>query len=81
MIKQQEIGLTEIKFKKKFLGLDGKKQVYELHNYYAESNEFDVFAESDKCPQAIKHRQKPFYAVLFHPEVRTKELLVKFACL
>jgi GMP synthase (glutamine-hydrolysing) len=79
LIKQQEIGLTDIKFKEEFLGLKNTKQVYELHNFYAKSKEFDVIATSKNCPQAIKHKQKPFYGVLFHPEVRNKELLINFA--
>ncbi len=77
--KQQEIGLTDIKFEKEFLGLNGIIQVYELHNFYVESKEFNLFAESKNCPQAIKHKYAPFYGVLFHPEVRTKNLIVNFA--
>ena len=77
--KQQEIGLTDIKFEKEFLGLNGIIQVYELHNFYIESKEFDLFAESKNCPQAIKHKCKSFYGVLFHPEVRTKNLILNFA--
>jgi GMP synthase (glutamine-hydrolysing) len=76
--KMQEIGLTNIKFKEDFFGLKDSEEVYELHNYYALSDEFYVFAESEKCPQAIKHKQKPFYAVLFHPEVRNKDLIRAF---
>ena len=76
--KQQEIGLTDINFKKEFLGLNGKIQVYELHNFYTESKEFDLFAYSKNCIQAIKHKTKPFYGVLFHPEVRTKSLIKNF---
>lgn len=79
--KQQEIGLTDINFKEKFLGMDGKKQVYELHNYFVESKAYEVIGTSEKCIQAVKHKQKPFYGVLFHPEVRTKDLLINFAYL
>lgn len=77
--KQQEIGLTNISFKGEFLGLSGRKEVYELHNFYVITKTFDIIAESKKCPQAIKHRKNPFYGVLFHPEVRNKQLLVNFA--
>jgi len=79
--KQQEIGLTNINFKEEFLGINGKKQVYELHNFYVESKAFDTFAESENCPQAIKHKQKSFYGVLFHPEVRNKDLIINFVCI
>jgi len=76
--KQQEIGLTEIEFNKEFLKMKGVKEVYELHNNYVESNAFNVFASSEYCPQAIKHKHKPCYAVLFHPEVRNKEIIENF---
>lgn len=77
--KEQEIGLNKINFQKEFLELNGTVEVYDLHNYYVESEEFYVMARSDKCIQAIKHKAKPFYGVLFHPEVRNKELLLNFA--
>jgi GMP synthase (glutamine-hydrolysing) len=76
--KQQEIGLTQVDFKDEFLGLKENVEVYELHNYYVESNEFEIFAESSNCRQATKHKNKPFYGVLFHPEVRNKNLIVDF---
>jgi len=76
--KQQEIGLTTIKFKQEFLGINGKIEVYELHNNYAISKEFDVFGKSKYCPQAVKHKKNPFFGVLFHPEVRNKDLIVNF---
>ena len=77
--KQKEIGLTNIKFKKELFGLKETVEAYELHGYYTYSPEFEIIAESEKCPQAIKHKNKPFYGVLFHPEVRNKELISNFA--
>ena len=74
-----EIGLTEVFFKKSFLKVQGTKQEYELHNFHVESDEFEVFGESKNCSQSIKHKQKPFYGVLFHPEVRNKQILINFA--
>jgi GMP synthase (glutamine-hydrolysing) len=76
--KQQEIGLTEINFKKKFLGIKNTHEVYELHNYYVESSDFDIYSTSKHCPQAIRHKEKPFFGVLFHPEVRNKKLIEYF---
>ena len=81
LINQQEIGLADINFKKEFLGINGTVQAYELHNYFVESKEFDVFAISSNCQQAIKHKRKPFFGILFHPEVRNKEILINFATL
>jgi len=75
--KKQEIGFYNEDFKD-FLGLDGKKQVYHLHNNYVTlPKEFNSYTKS-KIPQAIKHKSKPFYGVLFHPEVRNKELILSF---
>jgi GMP synthase (glutamine-hydrolysing) len=77
--KNQEIGLTNVSFKKDFLGLNNDVEVYELHNYCIESNEYNILAYSEKCSQAAKHKTKPFYGVLFHPEVRNKNFIKKFA--
>lgn len=54
-------------------------KAYALHNYSIQpSTEFDALADSAKCVQAIKHKQKDIYGVLFHPEVRNKEILRRF---
>jgi len=70
-----QIGQVRVNFKKEFLGLKGNKEVYNLHQYYYQSKEFETFAEG----QASKHKSKPLYATLFHPEVRNKELILNFA--
>lgn len=75
LLKKQEIGFYNEEFKKEFLSLKGIKEVYHLHNNYATlPKEFEKFNKS-KIPQAIKHKTKPIYGVLFHPEVRNKELI------
>ncbi len=76
--KQQEIGITKIRFKKELFDLKKTIEAYELHGYYTYSPEFEIIAESEKCPQVIKHKNKPFYGILFHPEVRNKELIASF---
>jgi GMP synthase (glutamine-hydrolysing) len=76
--KQQEIGLKKVDFKKEFFDFFGVKEVYELHNFYVESSEYDIIALSKNCPQAIKHKNKNIYGVLFHPEVRNKDLIINF---
>jgi len=77
--KQKEIGLEKIKFTKDFLGFIGEKQVYTLHNNYIEfSKDFEVFAKTKNCAQAIKHKHKEIYGTLFHPEVRNYELIKQF---
>ena len=77
-IKSKKIGLSKIKFYKEFLGLEGEIEVYELHNYSIHSNDYEIYAISDKCPEAIKHKNLPFYGVLFHPEVRNKDMIINF---
>ncbi|MBT96721.1 MAG: gamma-glutamyl-gamma-aminobutyrate hydrolase family protein [Candidatus Pacearchaeota archaeon] len=78
LIKDKEIGEIEIDFKRKFLGKYKKQKVYALHNSCVVSDEFDVFAKS-KYPQAIKHKTRPIYGVLFHPEVRNKDIIINFS--
>ncbi|MEF8879215.1 MAG: hypothetical protein V5A64_02330 [Candidatus Thermoplasmatota archaeon] len=75
---EREIGLNQIVFKKPFLGLRGSVEIYQLHNFYVESDVFEVYASSKKRPQAVKHLDHNFYGVLFHPEVRNKEMIVSF---
>jgi GMP synthase (glutamine-hydrolysing) len=77
--KGKEIGFYNENFKDNFLGLKGKKEVYHLHNYYVTIlKDFEIFSQSGKIPQAIKHKTKPIYGVLFHPEVRNKEMVLEF---
>ncbi|MCJ7423113.1 hypothetical protein MUP01_02450, partial [Candidatus Bathyarchaeota archaeon] len=52
---------------------------YELHKYSIKpSLELDVLAESNNCVQAIKHRERNIYGVLFHPEVRNRKIIEQF---
>ncbi|PIO07365.1 hypothetical protein COU59_03355 [Candidatus Pacearchaeota archaeon CG10_big_fil_rev_8_21_14_0_10_34_12] len=60
--KKMQIGLKNIQINN-FLGMKERRQVYHLHNY-------QVLPE-------IFHKEN-IYAVLFHPEVRNKELIVNF---
>ena len=53
--------------------LDGTK--YKLPQILPK--DFIKFTKS-KIPQAIKHKEKKIYGVLFHPEVRNKELILNF---
>jgi len=73
-----EIGFYEETFTKEFLSLIGKHEVYHLHNNYTTlPKDFASFTKS-KIPQAIKHKSKEIYGILFHPEVRNKILIEKF---
>ena len=79
MEKCREIGMTDIATSKANLLFSSKFKAYSLHNYaLVPSADFEVLAESANCVQAIKHKQKDVYGVLFHPEVRNKEVLQRF---
>jgi GMP synthase-like glutamine amidotransferase len=75
----QEIGMVEIETTKGNPIFNGKFKAYELHNYTIKpSKNIDILAMSKKCNQAIKHRKKPHYGVLFHPEIRNGDILHSF---
>lgn len=74
-----QVGMTEIKTIKENSLFHGNFNAYTLHNYsVASSKTFETIAVSNKCIQAIKHKQKSIYGVLFHPEVRNIEILKCF---
>lgn len=75
-----EIGMTLMTtLKENSLFSTAPFRAYSLHNYsVGTSAEFEVLAESSKCPQAIKHTQKPLFGVLFHPEVRNEDIIKRF---
>jgi GMP synthase (glutamine-hydrolysing) len=73
------IGIAEISTLKQNPLFQGDFRAYTLHNYsVAPSQTFETLAESTECIQAIKHKQKNIYGVLFHPEVRNQEILKHF---
>ena len=82
LYEEKEIGLKEISFTKNFLGFKGKLKAYMLHKICVKvpTKQFEIYAYSNNLEiiQAIKHKDKPFYGVLFHPEVRNKKLIEKF---
>jgi len=78
--KKTEIGFYFETFRKNFLGLKGREEVYHLHNYYVDFSkllELEDFVKG-KISKAVKHKEKPIYGVLFHPEVRQKETIMNF---
>jgi anthranilate/para-aminobenzoate synthase component II len=81
ILKNTEIGFYKERFDLNFLGLAGEEEVYHLHNYYinfSSIGEFEIYCKNDKVVQAVKDKEKPIFGVLFHPEVRQKELIVNF---
>jgi GMP synthase-like glutamine amidotransferase len=74
-----QVGMTEITTLKENPLFRGSFQAYTLHSLSVTPSEtFEVLAQSTKGIQAIKHKQKPQYGVLFHPEVRNLSILHNF---
>ena len=79
LIRCLEIGMTQISTLKENPFFSGDFKAYSLHSYCIEpSEDFHVWAKSKKCVQIIKHKIKPIYGMLFHPEVRNPELIKRF---
>lgn len=77
--KKTEIGFFYEDFKINFLGLEGKQEVYHLHNSHVKfDSNWKVFCTGNGIQQAVKHKEKELYGVLFHPEVRQKKLILEF---
>ena len=78
--RKTEIGYEFENMKKEFLGLkkDERYELYHLHNNYVEfCKDFENFT-TNKVRQAVKHKEKEIYGVLFHPEVRSCEIISEF---
>ena len=79
LVRCLQIGMAEISTLEENPLFQGDFKAYVLHNYSVkQSQTFEVLAESTKCIQAIKHKQKNIFGVLFHPEVRNQEILRNF---
>jgi GMP synthase-like glutamine amidotransferase len=73
------IGMTQITTLKFNPLFSSTFKAYSLHNFsVVPSALFEVLAETTQCVQAIKHRQKDIFGVLFHPEVRNREIIQRF---
>ena len=74
-----EIGMTDITTVKANPLFHDAFRAYSLHSNCIEPNgQFEVWANSARCIQAIKHQTKPIVGVLFHPEVRNQEIIKKY---
>jgi len=76
--KVPEYGLAKIRVIEEddlFMGLPKEFLVWESHNdEVKEAPGFKVLAVSENCTvQAVKHGDKPYYGVQFHPEVNNTE--------
>lgn len=77
MGKNVEVGFFYEEFVEDFLGLKDKVEVYHLHRNYVDFPLDWRIYSGIEFAQAVKW--KNFYGVLFHPEVRNKEMILRFA--
>jgi len=79
-----EIGMTDIDVIEPDPLLPERKrfQAYELHSFASEPPEdWVVTAISDGFIQAVHHPDNPVFGVMFHPEVRNENIIVRFLTL
>lgn len=81
--KETEIGFFTETFDKEFLGIIDEQEVYHLHNRYVDFGfiaDFEPYTSlGNSVIQAVKHKEKEIYGVLFHPEVRQKKIISNFS--
>jgi GMP synthase (glutamine-hydrolysing) len=79
LAKCEEFGMADIRTIKNNPLFSSTFAAYELHTYAVNpSDYFEVLALSENCIQAMKHKERDIYGVLFHPEVRNAEIIEKF---
>jgi GMP synthase (glutamine-hydrolysing) len=79
LAKKKEIGMVRIRVKAPSKLFLGDFEAYELHGNGLENlGEFDILAESENCVQAIRHKKKEIYGIMFHPEVRNEGIIRNF---
>lgn len=62
------------------LGEPREIEGYQLHNYGVTLPEgFQIVAGTPRCVDAFRHSEMPIYGIIFHPEVRNRWILEKFA--
>ncbi len=75
----KEIGMTPIEAVRPNELVEGALETYQLHKFGLDDlGEFEVLARSERCVQAIKHRTKELYGIMFHPEVRRHDVVRRF---
>lgn len=85
LIDGSEIGLKKINFNAEFLGVNGSREVYTIHNMVVKDDavlheKFHIYSRSKDggFVQAVKHKAFRHYGLLFHPEVRNKDMILNF---
>tara|TARA_Y100000310_G_C20672871_1_gene811242 strand:- start:1375 stop:1902 length:528 start_codon:yes stop_codon:yes gene_type:complete len=81
LVQKQEIGLVEVVTKIENKLFKGIFSAYNLHGNalnLGTTNSFQILAESQQSVQAIKHKTKEIYGIIFHPEVRKEDIVKNF---
>jgi GMP synthase-like glutamine amidotransferase len=82
IVQNRAIGLEEIEIVRASPLLGEPRQIegYHLHNYAATLPDgLSLLAGRVDAVEAFRHRTDPTYGVLFHPEVRSRWILERFA--
>ena len=82
IVAQPAIGLERMQIvaETPLLGVPRQIEGYHLHNYGVTLPEgFKLVAGTNDVVEAFKHRDRPLFGIIFHPEVRNKWVLERFA--
>jgi GMP synthase-like glutamine amidotransferase len=84
IVSQPAIGLEKIEIVRDspLLGEPREIEGYHLHNFGVSLPEgFQILAGRSKQVDAFQHNVRPVYGIIFHPEVRNKWIIERFAAL
>ncbi len=84
LVKNEQIGLHQfhMSLNNRLIHQKDELNAYHLHNYMVTVPPgFQVLAEEHGSPVAFKHDHQDHYGVLFHPEVRNREIIQRFSLL
>lgn len=82
IVPRPSIGLEKIEIATDTPLLGEPRQIegYHLHNYGVTlPDEFILVAGTSEVVEAFKHRERSIYGIIFHPEVRNRWILERFA--
>lgn len=82
IVPHQSIGLANIEVLQNsiLLGVPHSFEGYHLHNYAATlPDNFEILAGTKEAPDAFCHASNPTFGIIFHPEVRNRWILKRFA--
>ncbi len=84
ILAQPAIGLERMQIvaETPLLGVPRQIEGYHLHNYRVTLPQgFKLVAGTPDVVEAFKHRNRPLFGLIFHPEVRNRWILERFAAL